>query len=178
MTKLWREKKKNPITVYPGLRYTHKKLNFACKIYFFRKCLFEYENQFAVEKTTKKFAAIKKMLAIHLRYMEIVWLENFWQKFFVFYLVRYTEFYAKIREKVVRKINETISAKCMKFVWLVFFHRLSLWNCMISFKFHGGQPARYFNRSLPALSKRENNRLYYNYNRTFSKVIINSKRQF
>ena len=63
--KLWREKEKNPILVYPGLRYTHKKLNFACKI-FFKKCLFEYENQFAVEKKHKKFlgAISKKMLVI------------------------------------------------------------------------------------------------------------------
>ena len=44
---------KNLILVYPGLRYTHKKLNFACKIFFSKKCLFEYENHFAVEK--KKF---------------------------------------------------------------------------------------------------------------------------
>ena len=48
------KRKKNPMVVYPGLRYTHKKLNFACKIFFFKKCLFEYENQFAVEKKTQK----------------------------------------------------------------------------------------------------------------------------
>ena len=47
--------KKKPILVYPGLRYTHKKLNFACKTFFFQKCLFEYENQFAVEKKHKNF---------------------------------------------------------------------------------------------------------------------------
>ena len=49
-----RKGNKNPILVYPGLRYTHKKLNFACKIFFFKKCLFEYENQFAVENKHKK----------------------------------------------------------------------------------------------------------------------------
>ena len=32
--KSYEEKEKNPILVYPGLRYTHKKLNFACKIFF------------------------------------------------------------------------------------------------------------------------------------------------
>ena len=37
-----RKGKKNPISVYLRLRYTHK------------KCLFEYENQFAVEKKTQK----------------------------------------------------------------------------------------------------------------------------
>ena len=50
-----RKEKKNPILVYPGLRYTHKKLNFACKTLFFKNCLFEYENQFAIEKTQKNF---------------------------------------------------------------------------------------------------------------------------
>ena len=25
--------KENPLLVYPGLRYTHKKLNFACKFF-------------------------------------------------------------------------------------------------------------------------------------------------
>ena len=32
-----------------------KKLNFACKIFFFEKCLFAYEIRFAVEKTKKIF---------------------------------------------------------------------------------------------------------------------------
>ena len=75
-----REGKKNPILVYPGLRYTHKKLNFACKIFFFKKYLFEYENQFAIEKkNTKKFwgqfqnfcRRHQKMLVIQFPYMEI-----------------------------------------------------------------------------------------------------------
>ena len=34
--------------------------------------------------------------------------------------------------KQAKKFNDTILEKCKKFVWLVFFHRLSLWNCMIS----------------------------------------------
>ena len=77
---------KNSILVYPGLRYTHKKLNFACKTFFSKKCLFEYENHFKVEKkNTKKIlgaiskilgkmfvVAIKKMLVIQFPYMEIV----------------------------------------------------------------------------------------------------------
>ena len=75
------KRKENPILVYLGLRYTHKKLNFACKIFVFKKCLFEYENQFAVEKKYKKFlggiskilfvVAIKKIV-IQFPYMEIV----------------------------------------------------------------------------------------------------------
>ena len=62
--KCYQEKReKNLILVYPGLRYTHKKINFACKILFFKKYFFEYENHFAVEKNTKKFlTAISKIL--------------------------------------------------------------------------------------------------------------------
>ena len=32
----------------------------------------------------------------------------------------------------LQKLDGIIFAKCMKFVWLVFLHRLSLWNCIIS----------------------------------------------
>ena len=56
--------KKNPILVYPGLRYTHKKLNFACKIFFFSKnvCLNTKIN-LQLEKKHKKFlGAISKIL--------------------------------------------------------------------------------------------------------------------
>ena len=73
---------KNLILIYTGLRYTHKKLNFACKIFFSKKCLFEYENHFAVEKNKKNLGAIskkkifvvaiKKMLVIQFPYMKIV----------------------------------------------------------------------------------------------------------
>ena len=74
---------KNSILVFPGLRYTHKKLNFACKIFFSKKCLFEYILR--LKKNTTKFlgaiskilrknfvVAIKKMLVIQFPYMEIV----------------------------------------------------------------------------------------------------------
>ena len=37
----WKEKK--PILSYPGLRYAHKKLYFACQNFFFEKCLFAYK---------------------------------------------------------------------------------------------------------------------------------------
>ena len=75
------KKKKNPILVYPGLRYTHKKNKFCMQIFFFKKCLFEYENQFAVEKKSKKIfggnfkklknfvVAIEKMLVIQFPYI-------------------------------------------------------------------------------------------------------------
>ena len=82
--KSYPEKRKN--VVYPGLRYAAKKLKFACKIFFLWKCLFEYEIRFAVEKRNIKtfgansilqrkifVVAIKKMLAIQLSYMEIIW---------------------------------------------------------------------------------------------------------
>ena len=97
-----KRKGKNSILVYPGLRYTHKKLNFACKIIFFEKCLFVYENQFAVaKKLQKKFwGQIQK----HFRHQKNAshtfsiygncMISIFRQKVFVFYSVRYTEFYA------------------------------------------------------------------------------------
>ena len=47
--------------MYPGLRYTHKKLNFAGKN-FFEKCLFEYTTRFAVKKAKKDFGANSKLL--------------------------------------------------------------------------------------------------------------------
>ena len=49
---------------------------------------------------------------------------------FLFYLVRYTNYYAKTK-KILRNFDYTILAKCMEFVRLVFFHKFSLWNCMI-----------------------------------------------
>ena len=58
------KRKKNPILVYPGLGYTHKKLNFASN-FFFKKCLFEYENQFALEKNTKNFCSRHQKKASH-----------------------------------------------------------------------------------------------------------------
>ena len=56
------------------------------QIFFFKKCFFEYENHFAVEKKHKKIlsqyfvVAIKKMLVIQFPFMEIVWLVFFFRK--------------------------------------------------------------------------------------------------
>ena len=50
--------KKNPILVYPELRYAHINLNFASNSFFSKKCLFEYENQVAVEKRQNKLRPI------------------------------------------------------------------------------------------------------------------------
>ena len=36
------------------------------------------------------------------------------------------------KRKVFSNFDGNISTKCMKLVWLVFLHTLSLWNCMIS----------------------------------------------
>ena len=74
----WKEKKTN--LSYPGLRYAHKKLNYALKKKF-RKMLFAYKIRFAVEKKNKfygKFSKLlcrhqKKMPVIQFSYMEIVW---------------------------------------------------------------------------------------------------------
>ena len=57
--------------MYQGLRYAHKKLNFACKKFIFGKCLLEYKVRFAVEKKSSSnftitwknvVAAIKKII--------------------------------------------------------------------------------------------------------------------
>ena len=80
-----RKGKKNPILVYPGLRYTHKKLNFACKIFFSKNVCLNTKINLRLEKKTQKIfggnfkflgkifvVAIKKMLVIQFPYMEIV----------------------------------------------------------------------------------------------------------
>ena len=53
--KLSRETEKTPIFVHRGLRCAYKKLKYACKIFFFGKCLFEYKIRFEVEKQRKNF---------------------------------------------------------------------------------------------------------------------------
>ena len=52
-------KKKSTISIFRTTLYTQK-LNFVCEIFFFKKYLFEYENQFAVKKNTKKFLGAEK----------------------------------------------------------------------------------------------------------------------
>ena len=87
------KRKKNPILVYPGLRYTHKKLNFACKIFFSKNVCLNTKINLRLEKKHEKFlgaiskilrkifvVAIKKMLVIQFPYMEIVWLVFFFRK--------------------------------------------------------------------------------------------------
>ena len=51
------EKEKKPILSYPGLRYAHRKLNFACRIFFFRKMFVCVQNSICGRKKTlrKKF---------------------------------------------------------------------------------------------------------------------------
>ena len=57
-----RKGKKNPILVYPRVRYTHKKNKF-CMQSFFRKLFVWVQIQFAVEVKTKQFlGAISKIL--------------------------------------------------------------------------------------------------------------------
>ena len=86
-------KKANIIVSRTGLRYAHKKLNFAYKIFFFEKCFFAYKIRFAVEKKTKKtfwrkFSKLlekflcrhQKMPVIQFPYMKIVWKAIFFSK--------------------------------------------------------------------------------------------------
>ena len=49
-----RKGKKNPILVYPGLRYTHKKLNFACNIFFSKKVCLNTKINLRLKKPQKK----------------------------------------------------------------------------------------------------------------------------
>ena len=61
-----KRKANNPRVEYPRLRYTHEKLNF---VFFFKNCLFDYENQFAVGKKHKKMIGgnFKNILKIFFR---------------------------------------------------------------------------------------------------------------
>ena len=78
--KCYQEKwKKKPILVYPGLRYTHKKSNFACTICFPKNVCLSTKIILRLKKNTKnfwgqfqKYFAIKKMLVIQFPYMKIV----------------------------------------------------------------------------------------------------------
>ena len=78
--KLWREKEKNPILVYPGLRYTHKKLNFACKFFFSKNVCLNTKINLRLKKKQKMFGgnfkntfvvAIKQMLVIQFQKTKI-----------------------------------------------------------------------------------------------------------
>ena len=81
--------KKSNISISRTTLYTQK-IKFCMQNFFFKKCLFEYVNQFAVEKKTQKIfggnfkknfvVAIKKMLVIQFPYMEIVWLVFFFSE--------------------------------------------------------------------------------------------------
>ena len=51
--------------------------------------------------------------------------------FFPFFMKRY-QFWYQITIKYLWNSIKLILQKCMKFVWLAIFHRLSVWNCMIS----------------------------------------------
>ena len=61
--KLSQKKIKANIIVTRTTLCTQKKINFACKNFFFEQCLFAYEIRFAVEKKTKSFwARFSKLL--------------------------------------------------------------------------------------------------------------------
>ena len=140
-----RKGKKNPISVYPRLRYTQKKIKFCLQNFFFKKKLVWVQKSFWGWKKHKKsfgaiskilwtffIVAIQKMLIINFPYMEILWLAFFLTNFFSFLFCTIHRILCQNKRKIFRKFNDTFSAKCIKFVWPVFFHRLSLWNCMIS----------------------------------------------
>ena len=72
------------------------------------------------------------MLVIHFPYGNCMSSIFFLTKNFSFLFSTFHQNLCQNKRKVLRKFDDTILAKCMKFVWLVFFHRLSLWNCMTS----------------------------------------------
>ena len=58
----YEEKRKKPILVHPGLRYTPKKLNFACKIFFKKSVCFSTKINLQLKTKHKKvFGAISKI---------------------------------------------------------------------------------------------------------------------
>ena len=103
-----RNGKKINISISRTTLYTQK-IKFCMQNFFSKKCLFEYENHFAVEKKQKKiwgqfqkkkFCCRHQKNASHtISIYENCMISIFWQKIFLCYLVRYTKIYAKTREK-------------------------------------------------------------------------------
>ena len=105
------KKKKSNISISRITLYTQK-IKF-CMIFFFKKCLLEYENQFAVKKITQKNFGrnfkntLKNFCRRHQKnashtfsiYGNCMISVFFDKKLFLFSLLQYTEFYAKTREK-------------------------------------------------------------------------------
>ena len=102
-----------------------KKLNFACKFFFFKKCLFEYENQFAVEKTQKNFGVnfkntLKNFCRRHQKnashtfsiYQNCMVSILFGQKYSFLFSTMH-RILCQNKRKVFRKFDDTILAKCM-----------------------------------------------------------------
>ena len=145
--KLWREKEKNPILVYPGLRYTHKKLNFACKLFFSKNVCLNTKINLRLKKNTKKFqfqkylekflsSPSKKMLVIQFPYMEIVWLVFFFRK----QKQKKSKFSVVAAQKTL-KLFASSWIDCSKLFFHNFFfnsyHTISIYgNCMVSIFFH------------------------------------------
>ena len=115
--------------MYLGLRYAHTK-KFACKILFWKM----YKTRFAAERKNKKkilLSLSKKAshtISIHGIYMITVFLTK--SVSFLFSTIH--QLCCQNKKKVLWKNDENLFANCMKLVWLVFLHRLSLWNCKIS----------------------------------------------
>ena len=138
-----RKRKKSNISISRTTLYTQK-IKFCMQNFFFKNCLFEYENQFAglKKKNTKKcLGAISKSLFCR-RHQKIAShtfsiygnfiISIFLTKNFSFLCSTIHRILCQNKKKVFWKFDDTNLAKFMKFVWLVFLHRLSLWNCMIS----------------------------------------------
>ena len=107
--------------MYPGLCYAHKNLNFCMKLFFFWKMFVWVLNSICVEEKTDKFLLSPSKNASHTisiygNYMFIIFLT----KSFSFLLSTIHRLLCR-NKKILWKFDDTILAKCLKLVWLVFF---------------------------------------------------------
>ena len=142
---LWREKeKKSNISFTRTTLYIKKKKFFQAK-FFFRKMFVwvrksicgwnKYKKNFGgnLKKNLKNFCRRHQKKASHAFSISGNFMFSiFLTKKFFFLCSTIDRILCPNKRKVFWKFDDTILAKCMNFVWLVFFHRLSLHYCMIS----------------------------------------------
>ena len=135
--------KKSNLSISRTTLYTQK--NNFCMQFFFSKivCLItkinlrlkKTQNTFRgnFENTLKNFCRRRQKNASHtFSIYGNCMISIFLTKSFSFLFTTIHRILCQNKRNVFRKFNDTILAKCMIFVWLVIFHRHSLWNCMIS----------------------------------------------
>ena len=120
-------------------------IKFCMQNFFFEKCLFAYQNLFAVEKKNKKIFGLnfqnylKIFLCRHQKNAShtIFIYENCMKSIFFkkrkppFFITRLF-YYNQTHTEMSLYQFSTIFRNCMKIVWQAFSHILDVWNCMIS----------------------------------------------